>query len=408
MTWHMESSPQQFFTKLLASFLVIGGVFFVGIVVGKNNPTASFSHQAQADTSLPQEKDLQIFFDVWQKLEEKYPFPETPSKEERILAATEGLARSYGDPYTVFFPPEETESFSEDISGEFSGVGMEVGVRDEIITVITPLKGSPAEKAGMLPGHKILEIDGKSSLDMTIDEAVKHIRGDRGTSVELKIYREGEEESRTISIVRDVIQIPTLETEFLQEEDVFVISLFNFSQNSPELFRDALIEFQGTGSQKLILDVRGNPGGILGASVDIVSWFLPQGKVIVREKIGSDGEEMVYRSKGYNAFGKEIEIIVLVNAGSASASEILAGALSQNGVATLVGTTTFGKGSVQEFISLQNKSSMKVTIAKWLTPDNTSISENGIVPDYEVEFTREDYEAGRDPQKEKAIELLKN
>jgi carboxyl-terminal processing protease len=215
---------------------------------------------------------------------------------------------------------------------------------------------------------------------------------------------EGENESREVKIVRDVIKIPTLDTE-KKEEGIFLIKLYNFSENSTEIFRGALREMIDSGSGKLILDLRGNAGGYLEASVDIASWFLPAGKIVVREDFGN-GEEKPYRSRGYDIF-KNLPFMILVNQGSASAAEIVAGALQEHKIATLIGEKTFGKGSVQELIPITSDTSLKITIARWLTPEGKSISDNGLMPDIEVKITKEDIEAGRDPQMEKAIELLK-
>jgi carboxyl-terminal processing protease len=280
---------------------------------------------------------------------------------------------------------------------------MEIGIRDNLLTIIAPLKGTPAEKAGVKAGDKILKIDDVVTADMTIDEAVRLIRGERGTKVALSIFREGEKEPFQIEIVRDVIEIPVLETE-QKEGGVFVIKLYNFSARSTIAFRQALREMINSKSSKLVIDLRGNAGGYFESAVDIASWFLPMGEVVARERFG-DGREYLYRSKGYNIFNN-LSLAILINQGSASASEILAGALREHGKATLVGEKTYGKGSVQELISINNGSSLKLTIARWLTPEGKSISENGLDPDIEVKLTKEDIEADRDPQMEKAIEIL--
>ncbi|MFM2383624.1 MAG: carboxy-terminal-processing protease, carboxyl-terminal processing protease, partial [Candidatus Parcubacteria bacterium] len=232
------------------------------------------------------------------------------------------------------------------------------------------------------------------------------IRGKKGTEVKLTIGREGVDPFE-ISVVRDVINIPTLDTKYDQSTGIFTIRLYNFTGNSTTLFRNALRDFVATKSNKLIIDLRGNPGGYLEAAVDMASWFLPAGEVVVREDFGPSQAEEVERSSGYNIFGPNLKIVILVDGGSASASEIFAGALSEYGKATLVGTQTFGKGSVQEYMKLDDKTSLKVTIARWLTPKGVSISDGGLKPQYEVKITPEDAKAGKDPQLEKAIELLK-
>jgi carboxyl-terminal processing protease len=223
--------------------------------------------------------------------------------------------------------------------------------------------------------------------------------------VTLLVLRPGEKETREFKVTRGEIVIPTIDTE-LRKDNIFVISLYSFSQNSAKLFKDALDEFVTSGSSKLVLDLRGNPGGYLDSAVDIGSWFIDSGKVIVSEDFGDKREAEVFRSHGPRLFSKDLKFVVLVDGGSASASEILAGALREHGVATLIGEKTFGKGSVQELISVTDDTSLKVTIANWLTPNGTSISVSGLEPDIKVPYTSKDLEAKRDPQMEKAVEFL--
>ncbi len=358
-----------------------------------------------------QNVDLSLFWNVWDLLDAKFvPTHGTSTAmtdQERIYAAIEGLTDSYGDPYTVFFPPVESKSFAEDVSGNFQGVGMEIGIRDNVLTVVAPLKDSPAEKAGILSGDRIVEVDGQSMAGFSAEEAVEIIRGEKGTEVTLTIRRESVREAFQVPITRDEIHIPAIDTE-LTEDNIFVIRLYSFSAVSINQFREALREFIKAETDKLVLDLRGNPGGYLDAAIDMASWFLPEGKVIVREDYNGEAEEDAYRSKGYDIFTDELKFVILVDGGSASASEILAGALQEHGKATLVGTNTFGKGSVQELVSLSEGTSLKVTIARWLTPEGVSISEGGLTPDIIVEFTEEDIENREDVQFEKAVEILLN
>lgn len=396
-------------STLLAALLLAGGAFFLGYFVGTDElaGTQKPAVLANTDSEIQTEADFAAFWKAWNILEEKYVPAQIDSEEvssqDKVWGAIQGLAFSLGDPYTTFFPPVESGIFEADISGNFEGVGMEVGARDGILTVISPLKGTPAYNSGIKAGDQIIEIDDKTTIGLTLDEAVSLIRGEKGTTVVFTVVREGEEATLKIPVVRDVIDIPTIDTEM--RGDVFILRLYNFSALSPQLFRDALREFILSDSNKLVLDLRGNPGGFLDASVDIASWFLPTGKIIVQEDSRS-GEPTAFRSKGYNVFGDELEMIVLIDRGSASASEILAGALKEHGIATLVGATTFGKGSVQELVKITPETSLKVTVARWLTPDGNSFSEIGIEPDVEVLFTQEDSLAGRDPQLDKALEIL--
>jgi carboxyl-terminal processing protease len=395
---------KSFFWGGLTAVVII--VFIVGVYFGYNNRpevdkiTTLLNKENQVVLS---ETDFGPFWKTWNIIESKYVSNDGLDRQEMIWGAVSGLVASLGDPYSVFFPPQESEIFESSVRGDFEGVGMEIGIRDNLLTIIAPLKGTPAEKAGVKAGDKILKIDDVVTADMTIDEAVRLIRGERGTKVALSIFREGEKEPFQIEIVRDVIEIPVLETE-QKEGGVFVIKLYNFSARSTIAFRQALREMINSKSSKLVIDLRGNAGGYFESAVDIASWFLPMGEVVARERFG-DGREYLYRSKGYNIFNN-LSLAILINQGSASASEILAGALREHGKATLVGEKTYGKGSVQELISINNGSSLKLTIARWLTPEGKSISENGLDPDIEVKLTKEDIEADRDPQMEKAIEIL--
>ncbi len=363
--------------------------------------------------------DLEPLWKTWKILDKKFVKEKIEGEEEitiqdKVWGIIQGLTNAFGDPYTIFLPPTESEMFESDIEGNFEGVGMEIGTKDNSLIVIAPLKDTPAERAGMQPKDKILEIDGKSTKNMDTSNAVKLIRGEKGTEVVLLIEREGESEPLEISIIRDVIDIPTIETEVKEGSElkngVFIIRLYSFTSVSPNLFREALRKFIQNGTtDKLIIDLRGNPGGYLEAATDMASWFLPIGEIVVTEDYGGREPNKIHRSKGYDIFNDNLKMAILVNGGSASASEILAGALSEYGKAILIGTKTFGKGSVQELIKITPETSLKVTVARWLTPKGNSFSHDGIDPDVEVEITEDDFEYikdGGDPQLDKAIETL--
>ncbi len=387
--------------------VVFAVVFGSGFYFGKQS-SSDTKEISLANTNLPPgvETDFDSFWKAWSVLDEKFVSKnKMPTDQEKVYGAIAGLTESFGDPYTVFFPPVESKAFAEDIKGEFGGVGMEIGLRDEVITVVSPLKDSPAERAGIRAGDKIFKIDDKPTSEMTVDAAVKLIRGEKGTSVKLSIFRNGDAKPTEISVVRDTINIPTIKTN-LRKDGIFVISLYSFSENSPALFTKALREFITSGSDKLILDLRGNPGGYLEASVDMASWFLPAGKVIVREDFGKKQKEEVYRSRGYDIFSDKLKMVILINRGSASASEILTGALSEHGKAIVVGERSFGKGSVQELVKITEDTSLKVTIARWLTPNGVSISEGGITPEFVATSSEKDLKDGIDTQLEKAVEIL--
>lgn len=363
-----------------------------------------------ATTAEPTDVDLQKLWKAWSLLRDNYVPTHAsttyPTAEEQLWGAIAGLTDSFGDPYTVFFPPADATVFQEDINGAFEGVGMELGTKDGAIVVVAPLKDSPAEKAGIHSGDEVLAIDGTSTDGMVIDDAIKLIRGKAGTTVALEIGREGQEKPLEIKIVRDTINIPVLKS-YKQDSGVFVIELYSFSANSASLFRSALRDFMESGSHRLILDLRGNPGGYLEAAVSMASYFLPVGNTVVSEDFKGKQPTIVHRSVGYNVFaGKTLSMAILVDQGSASASEILAGALQQHGVAKLVGTRTFGKGSVQQLMELGGGAELKITIARWLTPNGSSISDGGLTPDIEATTTVEQIKAGKDPQKDAAVKWL--
>lgn len=406
-------------TVVAAVFVAFGIGLYIGISerVSGTASAATFtipgtSISLLGGASQPEGVDLQKFWLAWQLLEENFVQTHAsntlPTDKEKVFGAIAGLTDSYGDQYTVFMPPEEAKQFNEDIRGEFGGVGMELGERDGSLTVVSPLKGSPAEAAGIRAGDIVLAIDGRASEHMAVDAAVKLIRGEVGTKVTLILKRAGVNEPLTITITRQVIQIPVINA-YARQDGIFVIELYSFSENSVALFRNALRAYFESGATKLLLDLRGNPGGYLEAAIQMASYFLPVGEVVVSEDYGDKAPANVHRSLGYNVFAnKKLDMVILVDQGSASASEILAGALNQHGVATLIGSRTFGKGSVQQLMQLGEGAQLKVTIAKWVTPNGQSISEGGLEPQVKSERTLEDFKAGKDPQKDAAISWLIN
>ena len=379
--------------------------FLLGIYVSEKHQVSSFGTDLN-DTSLASNEQFSAFWEAWKVLDNKSVYAASTTPQDKVYGAIKGLASSYGDPYTVFFPPVEAKMFQEDISGNFEGVGMEIGIKEHQLTVVTPIKNSPAYRAGVKSGDIIMKIDGKDTSELAVDQAVKLIRGKAGSIVKITFLPKDSTKPIERSLTREVIDIPTLETD-TKPGGVFVIRLFSFTATSDTLFRNALRQFVLSGSNKLVLDLRGNPGGYLDAAWDMASWFLPIGKTVVTEDFGKNQTPNVFRSKGYDIFeGKHLKMIILADGGSASASEILAGALQEQGVAKIVGVKTFGKGSVQELISITPDTSLKVTIARWLTPQGHNLSHDGLEPDYKVEVSDKDLEAKKDPQMDKAVELL--
>lgn len=403
-----ELAQKKVAINTLGFILVVAGIFALGASYGYARHKALAEQLSVEPNELLAGTDFTPFWRAWQILSEKHIDNASVTSNDKVWGAIKGLAGAYNDPYTEFFPPVEAKQFDESLSGSFGGVGIDVGIKENILTVIAPLKDTPAYKAGIQKGDKIIKIDGTSTVDMSLDIAISLIRGERGKPVTLTIYREGEMEPRDITMIRDTIAIPTLETKFDDKNKIFSIALYQFSDNAPALFQKALIDFAKSGTNKLIIDLRGNPGGYLEAAVDIASFFLPEGKKVVIEDYGESLPQTVYRTHGGPLLDRTPEIIVLIDGGSASASEILAGALKENGVAKLVGETTFGKGVVQEPVRLTKDTTLKITVAHWLTPKGNSINEHGLTPDFPVKITSHDREKEIDPQYNKAVDLLKN
>lgn len=398
---------------LFALVLTLG--FMGGLTVGAAGGTRVLSNIPLLGDGLDPTPDPTIsftdFWKVYNALDDKFvdthgsATSTPPSEDEMLWGAIRGLVASYGDPYTVFFPPEQAKIFEQTISGNFSGVGMEVGMNeDHILTVIAPLKGTPAERAGILAGDIILAIDGTSTEGLSTDQAVTKIRGEKGTRVVFTVLRDGK--TKEISVVRDTIQVPTLDSSYDRTTGVFTITLYEFTGTSAKLFDQALDEFARSGSRKLLIDVRGNPGGYLESAVSMSSHFLPRGATVVVEDYNGNRQNVVHRSRGTGGIPEGTVVVLLVDGGSASASEILAGALQDAKVATLIGEPTFGKGSVQELIKI-GPASLKITVARWLTPNGRAIADGGLQPDIVVERAKDAPANGPDVQKQRALEFFR-
>lgn len=389
----------------------IFAIFAVGFLLGNATGNKSYAGEGVTLTStLPTNGDL--FTRVRGTLSDKFIFWKSsstpPTDKELEYGMIAGYVASYKDPYTVFFPPKEAKSFAENVKGSFGGVGMNVGMKDGNIVVIAPLKDSPAMKAGIKAGDIITAVDGKNMLGASSEEAVGLIRGELDKPVKITVLHLGAKAVTDITIVRKEIKIPTLDSE--KKDGVFVIHLYNFSAESPDLFKNALIEFVNSKLPYLVIDLRGNPGGYLEAAVNMASYFLKDGMVVVSERQGKDAAVVNHRSTGITGLPSGIKVVVMVDGGSASASEILAGALKDHGIAKVVGIKSFGKGSVQELVNFDDGSSLKVTIAKWYTPLGVNISESGIKPDVEVAIattTPKGYKGVYDAQLLKAIQVVK-
>jgi len=382
---------------IFISIFLIGTGFSVGFFYGK-----SLVH---CEICQPQEINFSLFWEAYHKLKEQFVDKEKLDTQKIIYGAISGMVKSLGDPYTVFMSPAEVKKFEEDVKGSFEGIGAEIDIKKGQLLIVAPLEGTPAQKAGLRAGDKILKINDTLTSDLTIDEAVDLIRGPKGTEVTLTILRSEWDNPKEIKITRDIIFVPSLKWE-KKDPDIAYIKLYQFSERASFDFRTTAIDILNSGNKKIILDLRDNPGGYLDVAQDIAGWFLKKGQTVVIEDFGNGREKKEHNSRGPSNFS-EFPVIVLINKGSASASEILAGALRDNRDILLIGEKSFGKGSVQQMEDLSDGSSLKITIAKWLTPKGEIITDKGIEPDVKVEMTEEDYKEGRDPQLDKAIELIR-
>jgi carboxyl-terminal processing protease len=355
------------------------------------------------DTEQILKGDFSVFWEAIDLMKQKYVGIKDVTDQDIIYDAIRGATNATGDPYTLFFDPPDSQKFQEDIQGNFGGIGAEIGEKEGQIVVIAPLKGNPAERAGLRAGDAIVKIDETETGGMTVDEAVKHIRGEMGTPVILTIMREGWSETKEFNITRANIILPTLDWE-VKNGNVGYVKLHNFNGNVPSLFYKAMVEMLSGGARGIVLDLRDNPGGFLEVSQNLAGWFLKRGSVILVERF-QDGSEERLRTDG-NAALADVPVVILVNEGSASASEILAGALRDTRGIQLIGKKTYGKGSVQEVLDLSDGSSLKVTVAEWFTPKGTRINKVGLSPDIEVGLTDADAESGKDPQLAKALEVI--
>ncbi|MBL7155393.1 MAG: S41 family peptidase [Candidatus Portnoybacteria bacterium] len=385
---------------LLAS--IFGSGFFIGQI---SRPSVEkVEGLTNKELGQPILTDFSLFWDAWRTIEKKYVDRGDLDRQNMIYGAIAGLLKSLGDPYSVFMEPEESKKFIDDMGGSFEGIGAEVGIRKGVLMIIAPLEGMPAQKAGLKAGDKVLKVDETLTADLTLDEAVSLIRGQKDTEVVLLITREEWDEAKEIKIIRDTIKIPIIKLE-IKEGDIAYIQFYHFTENASREFGNVVREILNSQVKGIVLDLRNNPGGYLETSVDIASWFLPHNEIVVIEDFGN-GQNDKYRSRGYGDL-EGIPTVILINQGSASASEILAGALRDIKGIKIVGQKSFGKGSVQQLEKLRGGSSIKITVAKWLTPSGISIRDEGITPDIEIEITEEDIDEMRDPQLDKAMELLK-
>ncbi len=385
-----KNLARRIFLILVIVFLVLGS-YTVGFLVGRAELRFEKGYIPKVINKEPTKPisdiDFGIFWRVWDLVDEKFPGP--IDHQKMLFGAISGMLKALDDPYTVYFTPDQAQDFMEEMSGSFEGIGAEIGKKDDELTIISVFEQTPAQRAGLKSGDAILKIDDAETSDMTVEEAVMKIRGPKGTMVKLEINREGFLAPREFKITRDKITIDSVSYKI--REDFAYIRVRTISEVSDSRIRG------------VILDLRNNPGGYLDSAVDIASEFIKEGEIIVYEEF-RDGKKKGYRSSG----GKltDLPLVVLVDNGSASASEIIAGAIQDYNRGILIGEKTFGKGSVQSLEELP-LGLLKITTAYWLTPKGHSISDNGLSPDIGINIEDEDYYTPQDLHIKKALEYLK-
>ena len=378
--------------------------YFAGYLIGHKNLVFEKNYKPKIinmDLLKPRTVDFSIFWRAWNLVMKNSV--DKPDTQKMVYGAISGMVDSMGDPYSVFMAPGTNKIFQDDLSGQIQGIGAELSAKDGTIIIVSPLIGSPAEKSGLKPNDQILKVDGITTDSLAVDEVISRIRGSAGTTVTLTIMRDGWAGPQDIPIKRDTITIKSVEWKMLN--NIGYIKVNQFGNDTTNLMSQATKEIAVKNPSAVILDLRHNPGGYLESAVDMVSLFSDPGTVVVKEK-DKNGNINIDKTTGTPILNK-VKLIVLIDEGSASAAEIVAGAFQDNGRATLVGAKSFGKGSVQEMDSLAGGASLKLTIAEWLTPKDRQINHLGIQPDVPVILTDDNIKVGQDPQLDKAIELAK-
>lgn len=394
-------------------YLVVGIICFIlgwqatvwGLIGDKKGPIDDYLNTPILDDQNGYEVDMDLFWTVWGELEDRYVDLEALQNDDMVYGAIQGMVDALGDPYTVFMTPKESTEFSASLEGTLEGIGAELTVKDKNLVIVSPLRGSPAEKAGLLPGDIIYKIEGEFANEMTLIEAVMKIRGENGTTVTLTIIRDNLEEPFDVSIVRDSIDIESVSVEKLDNEIVY-LSVNQFNDKTSDEFSKAISEMLLDEPAGFIVDLRFNGGGYLDIAVDLLSYLLPADTEAVKivERGKDDNNNVMYTNGSPKILN--VPLVVIVNESSASASEIVAGAVQDHKRGVVLGVKTFGKGTVQEVENFNDGSSIRMTIAKWYTPEGRNIDKIGLTPDIIVEITDKDIENEYDAQKEAAIEYL--
>ncbi|MFQ6058901.1 MAG: S41 family peptidase [Anaerolineae bacterium] len=381
---------------LLAAF-VTASAYLAGFAV---QFTLSPPPMESSATAL--EDQFEVFWEAWGIIQQEF-YGDVPSPQRMTYAAIQGVVDTLGDPHTVFVDAAHAAILNDDLSGAFEGIGAVVEMRDGQLVIVSPLKDTPAQRAGLRAGDVVMAIDGRPTEGLSLFEAISLIRGRKGTIVRLTIHRPEAGEPLTLEIVRDRIELPVVESEML-EGDTAYLKLFSFNGRATPAVKSALQQLLAQEPRGLILDLRDNPGGFLHVAVEVASQFVNEGLILT--EVGRDGVEREHPAlKG--GLATDIPLAVLVNKGTASAAEIVAGAIQDHGRGVLIGEGTFGKGSVQVTHELSDNSSLRVTTARWFTPSGHQIHGQGLRPDIEVVLTEEDRANDRDPQLERAVEYIR-
>ncbi|MFB6212592.1 MAG: S41 family peptidase [Candidatus Magasanikbacteria bacterium] len=391
--------------KIAALVLLLLVGVYLGFQVGvERGKQIEKSEDLPVSKNSALQENFSMFWEAVEIIKDNYYKPKKINDKKLLYGSIEGVVNSLGDPYSSFLNPSDAQKFSEDMSGTFGGIGAKMGVKEGQLVIVSPLKGNPAEKEGLKSGDKILKVNDKLTNDLSIKEAVKLIRGKVGTKVDLMIMRDEFKKPKKFTITRGKIEIPTLDWK-MKEGNIAYMQLYSFNAKAASRFSEASFQALLDGAQGIILDLRNNSGGFLKVAQDIAGWFLEKGEVVVKERFPS-GRVKKFRAQGNGAWGK-FPIVVLVNEGSASASEIVAGALRDRAEATLVGENTFGKGTVQEVKSLSNGAKIKVSVAEWVLPDGDTIHKKGLKPGVTVQLDKNIEKGEEDPQLQEALRIIR-
>jgi carboxyl-terminal processing protease len=395
------STVRKWVTASLLIILAATTVFVAGFGVGRY-VMPSREHLVE-DVAAKYEQQFQVFWEAWRIVEDEFYSEKGLDYQAMIYGAVRGMVASLGDPHTAFLTPAQADMFSQDLEGSFGGIGVTIGTtEDGYLQVVRLIPGGPAEESTLKPGDAILEVDGTSILGLDMTQAISLIRGPQGTTVRLLVRHAAGGVPEEIVLTRTTIQIPTTESRML-DNGIAYLRLWEFNDRAADLVHQDLETLLHSKPRGLILDLRGNPGGYLHSVEQIANEFIPEGLILIERS--SDGQETRHEASG-RGIATEIPLAVLVDGGSASASEILAGAIQDHKRGILIGERTYGKGSVQVTERLSDRSGLAVTIRRWYTPADRAIDGTGLTPDIDVTITQQDLEAQRDPQLERAISHL--